>query len=217
MRTFVLFMCTMLLFVACQTGKRALENGKYDEAVTQATECLVQFPNYKTPMRVLQTAYPLAFQRHSDNISQYETIEDVLKWEMMAHEYQLLLDLRNRLQNCRSFRDSIVITGFNFEHYQKVLNNACEYRYLQGLSLLMQSNVDSVQQAYLDFKKIASINPTYKDNAIQLELATIKLNQLRPHYSSASSDLIYMPHHRYHHHGRRSFNYHAGGRGRRHR
>jgi len=71
----------LVIFTACSTGKKALQNGDYFSAVTQAVERLKSSPENKDATQVLQDGYPMTLEWSQEEMDMILSSNNQFKWE----------------------------------------------------------------------------------------------------------------------------------------
>jgi hypothetical protein len=74
MKSITLLLVSILFVLGCSTGKKALEQGNYDQAVNQAVSRLQSNGDSKKAKSTLKQAYNYALGLHMDNISRYSEL-----------------------------------------------------------------------------------------------------------------------------------------------
>jgi hypothetical protein len=152
-----------LFIVGCSAGKRSLEKGNYDQAVYKAVNRLQQNPGNNKAMRTLSEAYNYALEDHLENIREAKLSSDVLRWETVINQYEILDALADQIKGCPSCRTAVRSAEKHSSQISEAKLNAAGIRYARGLKLLEEKNRLSAKQAYFDFEKADQLSPGYID------------------------------------------------------
>ncbi len=157
------FVGTMLL--ACTSGKRALEQGNYDEAVQSAVGRLQKSPTNSKALAVLAEAYPLALRYHNNRIANWEKSVEPFHWEKVVDEFQAMNQLGEAIDQCPACIRAVGDGKKYVQPLQSALNLAATDRYASGSQWLQtaEKNRQDAKNAYFDFQKALSLVPHYKD------------------------------------------------------
>ncbi|MFY7827013.1 MAG: hypothetical protein ACOVQ4_07805 [Flectobacillus sp.] len=162
-----------LTIAACSTGKKALEQGNFDEAVFTAVERLQKSPTNSTSQQVLKEAYPLALNYHQARISNWEKSAEAFHWERVISEYEAMNQLGASIDNCPPCI-RVIGDGKKFvEPLQSVKNLAASDRYESGNFHLNKAkgNRQEAKNAFFDFERANQIIAGYKDVQQKMDAA----------------------------------------------
>ncbi len=170
----------MIIFTSCQTGKKALEKGDYDLAVTQAVNRLKSNDDSKKASATLRKAYKLALDMHLDNINSATNSTDPFRWEKMANEYTSINKLYDAIRRCPGCLDLVPNPVKYNNELSTAKEKAAENRYNMGVIALKQKQSRaSAIEAHQHFEMAKNMVPRYKDVddrlAEALYFATLKV------------------------------------------
>lgn len=149
-----------ILTIGCTTGKKALQKGDYDAAVSKAVERLKNAPQNKEALEVLPTAFELAVKTHLRKIDEAKLSSNALKWENVVYSYQKINQLSDEINNCPSCLNLIPNPTKYIKEQEEASYRAAEARYLMGERLLRENNRQSAKMAYTHFIKAQSLYPS---------------------------------------------------------
>lgn len=153
-----------IFIFGCKTGKKALQRGNYDLAVTQAVNRLKSNGDSKKATATLESAYRLALNTHQDNISRAKASTDQFKWEQMANEYQSINNLYDAIRRCPSCIDIIPNAARFDNELATSQQKAAEVRYRLGVNALEQKQSrDRALEAHEHFIRVKEMVPRFKD------------------------------------------------------
>lgn len=167
---------------ACSSGKKAFEQGNYDEAVTTAISRLQKSPTNTKAQKVLKEAFPAAVNFHLSKVENWKNSQEQFRWERVANEYQQIHALTDVLVNCPA---CLKVTGTPKRYFDELQNSkvfAADERFAVGQSAMKQAydNRKAAKDAFFNFSVVEELVPTYKG---------IK-NKLDESYELASIDVV---------------------------
>lgn len=161
----------LLIFNACSSGKKALQNGNYDQAVYAAINRLKGNPNKRKAIETLRKGYDYALDRHLERIKDIELGDDVFKWEKIVWEYQAINSLANEIGNCPACLQIIPDAPKYVADLSDAKYFAAEARYSAGVKLLDKKNRVDARDAYYNFEKAEQFYPDFKDAKTMMDNA----------------------------------------------
>ena len=160
-----------IFFVACTTGKKALEKGNYDVSVFKAIDRLKSSPNNEEAKYVVQVAYGLALKEHLRKIDEAKVSSDALKWEAILAHYQKINQLSDEINSSPAALSVISSAKKYIVEVEDSKYNAAAGRYNLGINQLSERNSLSAKNAYYNFEKAQYFYPNYKDVQSKLDEA----------------------------------------------
>jgi hypothetical protein len=160
-----------IFFVACTTGKKALEKGNYDVSVFKAIDRLKNSPNNEEAKYVVQVAYGLALKEHLHKIDEAKISADGLKWEAILAHYQKINQLSDEINSSPAALSLINSPKKYLVEVEDSKYNAAAARYNLGVNQLSERNSLSAKKAYYNFEKAQYFYPNYKDVQSKLDEA----------------------------------------------
>ena len=160
-----LFCLVVLLYAtSCATGRKAYLKGDYAKSVTQAVSRLQQNPTHKQSRDILHFAYPQLLKYNQDKINTLKRGSDALRWDKAMDLYAELNRAYDLIQRCPAARKAVTPQNFATEH-EEARRNAAEVHFQQGVSLMGQSNRNSLKSAYNQFNRAIELRPEHPDAA----------------------------------------------------
>ena len=157
----------LVLFLAgCKSGKKALEQGNYYEAVMTAVERLRKSPNNKNAQEVLAEAYPRLVDYNLDRIRQLRNSNDPLRWEDILTYYDQLNKAYDEIK--RSPAADQVISGLRLftSEYEETRRKAAEVNYVLGENLMpaaRRGDRGAAKEAYRRFTRAEELSPGFRN------------------------------------------------------
>lgn len=165
MKSIVYSSCILLLLVSggCGSGKKQLNSGNYDEALSQSVKRLKQNPDHKKADDILVSAYKYSLQNHLRIIDQAMISGDSLRWDIMAAHYQVINANNNLIQSCPACMEIIPDLNSYVKEEAEARSLAAAYHIREGKRLMMQKSVMQSREAYYHFVKAKGFAPGQSD------------------------------------------------------
>ncbi|MBN1252666.1 MAG: hypothetical protein JXR51_13785 [Bacteroidales bacterium] len=167
MKNTIFFMVIAILFsFSCNSAKKALEKGNYNDAFYKSVKKLQKKPNDQEQAEIFTISYQKANQQDLDKINLLQVSNEKDIWEEIYKSYTNLDNRQKTAETVLPLR--VVGKTTNFQHIDyssKIVNakkNAAEYFYRKGLELLMGDKL-SVRNAYNHFVKAKTYSNNYSD------------------------------------------------------
>ena len=172
------FLSMVLLVAACSTGKKALEQGNYYQAIAQAVERLQRNPDSKKATNTLRQGYPLAVKYYTEEIRQAEASTDPFRFEKVMDSYATLNAMDDIIRRCPACRQAVPNTREYTRQYEMSRRSAAEARYQAGMTELQTENRERAKDAYWHFERVEEILPGYK-NAREMSIEALDAASLK--------------------------------------
>lgn len=163
MKRFLPALFLLLLLDACTSGKAALKQGNYYEAVVESVNRLRSSPDNKKAKAVLQQGYPLAIEYIDTNIKNGIDADDPMKWRNAVNGYNQINALSDQINTSMGAKKIISKPATRYAELKDAKRNAAEESYQAGIASMMKNTRDDAKQAYFDFKASAAYEPGYKE------------------------------------------------------
>ncbi|HPE87785.1 MAG: hypothetical protein PHU97_06160 [Bacteroidales bacterium] len=171
---------TTALLSACTTGKNALKQGNYYDAVMQSVTRLRQKPDQKDARMVLQQAYPLAITDSKRFIERSIAGTEPLKWNAILFEMERVNQLAEEIYHCPAARQ---IIPSPLEYGPSTLENAKEQavkeRYQKAKAFLEAGGRENAKTAIMELQKVLDFAPGHSQAMAMLkqaeEMATLHI------------------------------------------
>lgn len=171
----------LVLASSCSTGKRALKQGNYYEAVIKAANRLRQTPTNKNAQQSMKAAYPNLLKYNQDLADRLQESSDPLKWERIAELYQQLNFVYDEILRSPGALQVIPMPQNFRSQYETALTNAAQARYDLGQTeldkSLMLDDREAAKTAYAHFQKAFELQPSFRNAEAKmyeaLDIATI--------------------------------------------
>ncbi len=169
MRSTLFFLVVALLTLGtCRSGKKALQQGDYEEAVLTAINRLKQNPNNKKARQVLDNAYEALLDYNLDRIRNLSSTTDPYRWEETAGLYGQLNDIYHEIKRTPAASDIIRSPRLFLEEAEAAAGRAAAARYDLGreaLSPARAGNREAAKEAFGHFTTADAFQPGYRDAA----------------------------------------------------
>lgn len=175
MKTFLKYvvLASIIITISCsKSGTKALEKGKYYEAVLQSVEKLKKDTDNSKALEVLPAAYRNAQEELTSDIARVRNANQQFRWETILDYYNKLNKMQESIERCTACR-RIVSPQTYFKETEEARDNAAAERYVLGNDILRRNNLSKLdaRAAYDHFEKITVFAPNYKDARNRLEEA----------------------------------------------
>jgi tetratricopeptide (TPR) repeat protein len=178
----LLFSIILLLFSACNSGKKALERGNYEEAVLTAIDRLRQRPNSDKAREVLAKAYPRFVNYNRDRIRQLRHSGDPFRWERIMEYYREINAVYDEIQRAPAAVQVIGSPLLFTAEYEEARIEAAEARYALGKGLLPAARAgdrNAAKEAYDHFSTADELYGGFRDaRGLALEARELALIQV---------------------------------------
>ncbi|MBI4649548.1 MAG: hypothetical protein HY738_23840 [Bacteroidia bacterium] len=167
MRTIIFLLITPFFIISCNSSKKLIQKGYYDQAVKKAVIKLRKNPANQKEAINLDKAYKLANEQDNNRIKflRQEGNPDI--WDEVFQKYSALKTRQELVKTVLP----ITIEGKTI-NYQSVDYNreiieakkkAAEFFYVHGQKLLKQGDKLSAREAYSEFQKVKQYYRDYQD------------------------------------------------------
>lgn len=166
MKKLIVLLLTSLVLFSCDSAKKALQRGSYDQACMMAIKKLQKKPADVEHAEIFTVAYQKANQADMDRIEYLKLSGEQTSWDEI-HRLYTKLDRRQTLAETilplRAGGQTV-----NFEHInynEKIIeakNSAADYHYNKGIELL-NGTKEEARQAYNHLEKARSYSTNYPD------------------------------------------------------
>jgi hypothetical protein len=167
-----IIICVLLILGSCTSGRKALKQGNYDEALYKAVKRLRNNDGHKKSFFTLKETYPLATKWHLDRIESIQASYGRFKWEQIAREYAILNRFYDEISACPGCASAVPEPRDYSMEYESAGLRAASERYDAGLASLelgKNGSRENAKQAYLHFEEANYWIKDYKDVAKKLE------------------------------------------------
>jgi len=152
-----------VLFSGCMTGKKALQEGNYTEAVTKAVERLRENPGSKQSTATLKQAYPLAIRTATEEIEQLLRSQDPRKYAGVADRYEALNRLADEIRHCPAALEIINRPEVFGDELAAAREKAAPEAYDAGMNQLKLGTRPAAREAYYLFLDADRFIPGFQD------------------------------------------------------
>ena len=178
-RFLLLINLSVLLLMACSSGKTALKQGNYDLAVKKAAERLNQRPGlskrgHGTASWVLQQAFVRGYEQHQASIRRLSSATNPapFRWEAVHAEYESLQTLTDNALKCPTCSDWLASYPTSYQDRQRdtrELAAADRYEAAELAFPYRETDRLAAKDAYLNYRKAAEWIPDYRQTLAKSE------------------------------------------------
>jgi hypothetical protein len=160
-----------VFFTACSTGKKALQQGDYFDALTKAVNRLSNDPENKNATQVIREGYPLAISYYQEEIDQILSGNDQFKWKRTLDVMQTVNQISDQIRRIPAARKLVPSLKTYTTELTDVQNKAAQEFYDAGLYALNQKTREAAKQAYFQFLNADDLVHGFKDAQQKMRLA----------------------------------------------
>ncbi len=153
----------LFLLDSCSSGKAALKQGDYYEAVLESVNRLRSKPDHKKATAVLTQSYQLAVDYIQATIQNGINSDDPRKWRNAVAGYQKINYMNDQIKTSLGAMKIITNPVTKYKELAEAKNKAAEESYQAGIQSMMRSGRDDAKQAYFNFKEANDYEPGYKE------------------------------------------------------
>ncbi len=166
-----LLLAVLLLASACNSAKRAYENGRYEEAVALSAERLRDKPDDRDARRLLVAAYDKAVEANLVEIEDVSRTQDPFRHEVVARSYERLNTLYHRLDRCPACDEVLPRRRLYSDELAQARTRAAEHRYALGVAKLEGRDRESAKEAIEHFMVVEQMVPDFRDTRARMDEA----------------------------------------------
>lgn len=159
-----LLISALLVLTACNSSKKNLERGNYDEIISKSVKKLIKNPDSSKDAVLLDKAYKLANDRDLDAIKFLKLEGQPDNWDKILKHYAALKARQNSLKPVLPFKLNGQLTNYKQIDYDAEIVNAkrkaAAYFYANGKRLLESGDKQFIRGAYAEFIKAKSYMPS---------------------------------------------------------
>lgn len=149
---------------ACVSGKAALKQGDYYDAVIESVNRLRSSTTNKKATAVLTQAYPLAIDYIDTNIQNGIKSDDPKKWRNAVAGYQKINFINEQIKTSLGAMKIITNPQTRFNELASAKEKAAEEAYSEGVNFMMKATRPDYKQAYYDFKDANDFKQGYRES-----------------------------------------------------
>jgi len=161
---FLNLLLILLILQACTSGRAALKQGDYYDAVLESVKRLRESPNNKKSTQVLTQAYPLAIDYIETGIQNGIKANDPKKWRNAVDGYNKINFINDQIKTSLGAMKIITSPQTRFNELADAKVKAAEEAYNEGLTEMMKNQREDFKQAYYDFKDANGFQTGYKES-----------------------------------------------------
>lgn len=159
----VIFFFSLIVFDSCTSGKTALKQGDYYDAVLNSVNRLRGSPTNKKAISVLTQAYPLAIDFIQTGIQNGLNSDDPRKWRNAIAGYDKINNLNEQIKTSLGAMKVITNPVTKFKELAEAKPKAAEESYQDGIQFMMKNTRNDAKQAYFAFKEANSYEQGYRE------------------------------------------------------
>ncbi len=171
MKNFIYLLILAFAISACSSGKKALEEGNYLEAIEKAVNRLSNDAGNKKARQVLSEGYPMAMEYYQEEIDQALSSNDRFKWGITLGVMERVNRVSDLIRKVPAARKIIPSPKTYTSELNDVRERAAEERYQAGLVSIERPGREDAKDAYFHFREADRLVPSYKDALGKMQIA----------------------------------------------
>lgn len=168
---FWLVLVVVFLISSCATGRKALQQGNYYDALMKAVNRLSSDPENKKASQVVKEGYPVAIAYYQEEIDQILTGNDQFKWKRTLDVMQTVNQISDQVRRIPAARKLVSSPKTYTSELTDVQNKAAQEFYDAGMNALSQKTREAAKQAYFHFLNADGLMRGFKDSQQKARLA----------------------------------------------
>lgn len=198
-KVFLAVLVFLSFLAGCNSSKKMLETGNYQQAVMQSVEKLKNSPDNKNAREVLARAYPLAVSSAMDRLQNSKVMQSGFINTQSVEIYENLNAMYENIQRSPAALEVIPNPKKYYQELGVLKPLAAEEQYSAGVQQFEMGARENFKSAYFYFSEANNYVQNYKDVAAKMEesynLSILKvLTDLKPVQSrlyDLSADVFY--------------------------
>jgi hypothetical protein len=159
----LLIALSVLMVMACSSGKKAYERGDYYGAVMKSVSRLRQNPDHSKSIDALKSAYPLAVEFFETQAKNEIASNSNFKWKNAIQAYSSINYMYEEIRQCPSCLRTIKNPVNYYAEIGPLKEKAADESYNAGINALMKGNRNEAKKAYFNFVDVQNYVPGYRD------------------------------------------------------
>lgn len=156
---------------SCSSGKNALKQGDYYQAVSLAVNRLRQNPDHKKSKEVLKTSYRFAVDYLEQSAQDQITSNANFKWKNAVQSYEQINSLYEQIRTSPGALKIIPNPVNKYKELTELKDKAAEESYEAGIQAMLKNTRDDAKRAYFLFTDANSLSPGYRESIEMMEQA----------------------------------------------
>lgn len=161
----------ILLLDGCSSGKSALKQGNYYDAVLQAVNRLRQNPDHKKSKEVLSSSYRMAVDYLETDVQNQLASNANFKWRNIVQDYQQINTLYESIRTSPGALKIIPNPVNKYKELTEVKQKAAEETYEAGIQAMLKNTREDAKNAYFLFTEANSYSPGFRESIEMMEQA----------------------------------------------
>jgi len=150
----VLLTAVVLIFTSCNSSKKNLIKGNYDEIISKSVKKLIKNPDNNDDAILLDKAFSLANERDLDAIKFLKLDGQPETWDKIMRHYEILNNRQKRIKTVLPFKLNGQLVNYRQVDYDAEIvaakRNAAAFFYNNGKRLLESNDKLLIRQAHAE-------------------------------------------------------------------
>jgi len=170
MKKFIPALMAIILFSACKSSKDYLLRGDEDKTLFDIVKRLNKQSSDEAANAALPVVYKQVQQRHLKKIATYNSYHEIIKWEKLYNEYNILQHMYDAINNSAASRELVSPANY-FNKINDIKQSAAQDYYQLGENYRQVNNRENAKKAYSAFKKSGTWVKDFKDSKSKMDEA----------------------------------------------
>ncbi|MBU1012441.1 MAG: hypothetical protein KKG99_05505 [Bacteroidetes bacterium] len=148
----------VLLFASCNSSKKNLIHGNYDEIIDRSVKKLIKSPDSNKDAILLDKSFKLANDRDLEAIKFLKQEAKADNWDKILMHYDMLKRRQNQIKPISPFMLNGQLTQYQYFDYDgeiiRAKTNAAAYFYANGKRLVESPDKMLIRQAFSEFLRV---------------------------------------------------------------
>jgi hypothetical protein len=167
----LIFVGLAAILQSCSSGKNALKQGDYYQAVSLAVNRLRQNPDHKKSKEVLKTSYQFAVDYLEQSAQNQITSNANFKWKNAVQSYEQINFLYEQIRTSPGALKVIPNPINKYKELTEVKGKAAEESYEAGVQAMLKNTREDAKRAYFLFTDANGLSPGYRESIEMMEQA----------------------------------------------
>jgi len=170
MKKFIAPLLAIIVLASCKSSKDYLLRSDEDKTLYDVVKKLNKQNSDANATAALPVVYKQVQQRHLKKIANYNSYNEIGKWDKLYIEYNILQNMYEAIDNSPASRQLIAPVNY-YNEITDIRQSAAQDYYQLADSYLQSNNRENAKKAYSAFKKSDNWVKDFKDSKAKMDEA----------------------------------------------